>query len=164
MTSSNFPFLNSVGPPTLSSPANPSSFQKETPRSEQEESRMAGLRFPGTEEYRMTSRLVVLLYTRLAARLTRLTHKLLLSWSNLRVTSSMYLRPIDTKLFPSRTCELSTSGYWSLLSLFLLHFWLLQTSRWWIWSILVSNSRVELNIYTEYLATAKFSCKQNNRA
>jgi hypothetical protein len=26
---------------------------------------------------------------------------------------------------------------------------------------LVSNSRVELNVYTEYLATPKFSCKQN---
>jgi hypothetical protein len=71
-TSSNLAFLNSVGPPTLSSPANPSSFQRKNPRSE-EESRKAGPRFPGTEEYRMASRLFLLLYTRLSARLTRLS-------------------------------------------------------------------------------------------
>ncbi|CAN5964124.1 unnamed protein product, partial [Sphagnum jensenii] len=32
MTSSNLPFLNSVGPPTLSSPANPSSFPQKSPK------------------------------------------------------------------------------------------------------------------------------------
>ncbi len=35
----------------------------------------------------------------------------------------MYLSPIDTELFPWRTCKLSTSGCWLLLILFLLRFY-----------------------------------------